>query len=156
MSFVLYIKTDNPYLREMYRQRMNHDDDSGVDLYFPEDGVVPPMYNNKIVTSKIDFQIRCRMKLRDKNIAYMLVPRSSIVKTGLRMANSIGVIDRQYDGHIMACVDNFGHAHQIKQGDRLFQIVAPNLAPLKVVVLEEDEDFETTERGDGGFGSTGN
>ncbi len=141
MSFVLYIKTDNPYLRELYRQRMNHEDDSGVDLYFPEDGTVPAMYNNKVVTSKIDFQIRCQMKLRDKNIAYMLVPRSSIVKTGLRMANSIGIFEKE-ESHIVACVDNFGHAHQIKQGDSLFQIVAPNLAPLKVVVLEENEEEE--------------
>ena len=156
MSFVLYIKTDNPYLKEMYKQRANHEDDSGVDLYFPEDGVVPPMYNNKIVTSKINFEIKCQMKLRDKPIAYMLVPRSSIVKTGLRMANSIGIIDRSYLGSIIACVDNFGHAYEIKKGDRLFQIVAPNLAPLKVVVLEDDEDFETTSRGSGGFGSTGN
>ncbi len=156
MSFVLYIKTDNPYLKEMYKQRANHDDDSGVDLYFPEDGIVPPMYNNKIVTSKINFEIRCRMKLRDKPIAYMLVPRSSISKTSLRMSNSIGIIDKGYDGNIMACVDNFGHPYEIKKGDRLFQIVAPNLAPLKVVVLEDDEDFETTSRGSGGFGSTGN
>jgi dUTP pyrophosphatase len=156
MSFVLYIKTDNPYLKEMYKQRANHEDDSGVDLYFPEDGTVPPMYNNKIVTSKINFEIKCQMKLRDKPIAYMLVPRSSIVKTGLRMANSIGIIDRSYLGSIIACVDNFGHPYEIKKGDRLFQIVAPNLAPLKVVVLEDDEDFETTSRGSGGFGSTGN
>ena len=156
MAFVLYIKTDNPYLKELYSKRANHEDDSGVDLYFPEDGVIPSMYNGKFVTSKIDFQIRCRMKLKGKPIAYMLVPRSSISKTGLRMSNSIGIIDRSYDGHIMAAVDNFGHQHNVKQGERLFQIVAPNLAPLKVVVLEDDEDFETTTRGDGGFGSTGN
>ena len=137
MSFVLYIKTDNPYLREKYRERMNHEDDSGVDLYFPEDGVVPAMYNNKVVTSKIDFQIKCEMKLRDKNIAYMLLPRSSIVKTGLRMANSVGIFGRNEDT-VVACVDNFGHAHQIKQGDSLFQIVAPNLAPLKLIVLEDE------------------
>ena len=96
------------------------------------------------------------MKLRDKPISYMLVPRSSISKTGLRMSNSIGIIDSGYDGKIMACVDNFGHPHEIKQGERLFQIVAPNLAQLKVVVLEDDEDFENTTRGSGGFGSTGN
>jgi dUTP pyrophosphatase len=155
MSFVLYIKTDNPYLKDLYKKRSNYEDDSGVDLYFPDDGTVPAMYNNKIVTSKIDFEIRCRMKLRDKPIAYMLVPRSSISKTSLRMANSIGIIDRSYDGKIMACVDNFGHPYDIKKGERLFQIVAPNLAPLKVVVLEDDEDFDSTERGSGGFGSTG-
>lgn len=156
MTFTLYIKTDNPYLKEVYNKRANHEDDSGVDLYFPEDGTIPAMYNNKVVTSKIDFQIKCQMKLRDKNIAYMLVPRSSISKTGLRMANSIGIIDKGYLGPIMAAVDNFGHAYDVKKGERLFQIVAPNLAPLKVVVLEDGEDFNDTERGSGGFGSTGN
>lgn len=156
MSFVLYIKTDNPYLRELYSKRANHDDDSGVDLYFPEDGTIPAMYNNKVVTSKIDFQISCEMKMKDKNIAYMLVPRSSIVKTGLRMANSIGIIDKNYRGSITACVDNFSHQYEVKKGERLFQIVAPNLAPLKVVVLGDDEELSSTERGSGGFGSTGN
>ena len=39
---------------------------------------------------------------------------------------------------------------------RLFQIISPNLAPLKVVVLGDDEELEDTERGAGGFGSTGN
>jgi dUTP pyrophosphatase len=72
------------------------------------------------------------------------------------MANSIGIIDSTYRGHIMAAVDNFGHAYHVKQGERLFQIIAPNLAPLKVVVLGDDEDFEETARGSGGFGSTGN
>ena len=156
MSFVLYIKTDNPYLKEAYTKIANHEGDSGVDLYFPEDGIIPAMYNNKVMTSKIDFEIKCQMKLRDKPIAYMLVPRSSISKTGLRMANSIGIIDSTYRGNIMAAVDNFGHAYHVKQGERLFQIIAPNLAPLKVVVLGDDEDFEETARGSGGFGSTGN
>jgi dUTP pyrophosphatase len=156
MSFTLYIKTNNPYLKEAYAKRANHEDDSGVDLYFPDDGIIPAMYNNKVMTSKIDFEIKCQMKLRDKPIAYMLVPRSSISKTGLRMANSIGIIDRGYRGNIMAAVDNFGHAYHVKQGERLFQIISPNLAPLKVVVLGDDEELEDTERGAGGFGSTGN
>ena len=156
MSFTLYIKTNNPYLKEAYAKRANHEGDSGVDLYFPDNGIIPAMYNNKVMTSKIDFEIKCQMKLRDKPIAYMLVPRSSISKTGLRMANSIGIIDSTYRGHIMAAVDNFGHSYQVKQGERLFQIIAPNLAPLKVVVLGDDEDFEDTTRGSGGFGSTGN
>jgi dUTP pyrophosphatase len=141
MSFTLYIKTNNPYLKDLYSKRANHEDDSGVDLYFPEDGVIPAMYNNKVVTSKIDFEIKCQMKLRDKPIAYMLVPRSSISKTGLRMSNSIGIIDRGYNKNITVAVDNFGHAYGVKQGETLFQIVSPNLAPLKVVVLDECDDI---------------
>lgn len=156
MSFTLYIKTNNPYLKEAYTKRANREGDSGVDLYFPDDGIIPAMYNNKVMTSKIDFEIKCQMKLRDKPIAYILVPRSSISKTGLRMANSIGIIDSTYRGNIMAAVDNFGHAYHVKQGERLFQIISPNLAPLKVVVLGDDEELEDTERGSGGFGSTGN
>ncbi len=138
MSFVLYIKTDNPYLKELYKKRANHEDDSGVDLYFPDEGIVPGMFNGKVVTSKINFEIRCEMKLRDKNIAYMLVPRSSISKTGLRMANSIGIIDRKSQDDIYVCVDNFGPQYSIKKGSSLFQIVSPNLAPLKVVILEDE------------------
>jgi hypothetical protein len=79
------------------------------------------------------------------DFSYMLVPRSSIVKTPLRLANSIGIIDSGYRGNIMACVDNIDtlvedeelEYYQIKQGDRLFQIVHPSLEGIKVELVDK-------------------
>ena len=85
--------------------------------------------------------------------SYMLVPRSSISKTPLRMANSIGIIDAGYRGEIMAAVDNRGDKdYMIVPGQRLFQIVHPTLCPFNVGVVDK---LSETDRGDGGFGSTG-
>ena len=83
----------------------------------------------------------------------MLVPRSSISKTPLRMANSIGIIDAGYRGEIMAAVDNISDEdYMISPGDRLFQLVHPTLYPIHASV---ESNLSDTERGEGGFGSTG-
>ena len=57
--------------------------------------------------------------------AYFLMPRSSISKTPLRLANSIGLIDGGYRGELMAMCDNIKQeAYTVENGQRLFQIVA--------------------------------
>ena len=80
-------------------------------------------------------------------IAYYLYPRSSISKTPLIMANSVGIIDKDYRGNIMAKVRNiplknkdyekesYFESYHIEKGTRLFQICSPDLSPLKVVVV---------------------
>ena len=85
--------------------------------------------------------------------SFQLVPRSSIWRTPLRQSNSIGIIDAGYRGHLMVPVDNISNEdYIIKSGERLFQIVHPSLEPIKVELVDEVSD---TERGSGGFGSTG-
>jgi len=82
-----------------------------------------------------------------------LYPRSSISKTPLRLANSIGIIDSGYRGNIMAAVDNISdEPYQVQKGQRLFQICGRYLEPIELQLVEELSD---TERGNGGFGSTG-
>ena len=74
-------------------------------------------------------------------------------KTPLRLANSVGIIDQGYRGNILAAVDNNGpNIYQIKKGQRLFQICSPDLTPMLVKIVQE---LDKTERGSGGFGSTG-
>lgn len=150
----LYIKVLNENLKEFYQTRSNFSDDSGVDLFCPIYYVI-----EKSSTVKIDFQIQCEMKLNDTNIPFYLVPRSSISKTPLRMSNSIGIIDKNYRGNICAYVDHTDYGVDkvsdtfiLSKGQRLFQIVAPDLSPIKVVIVDE---LSETQRGDGGFGSTG-
>ena len=139
----------------LYSYRSNYSDDAGVDLYCPETITVKAHPQ-----SKIDFKIQCEMtniqncyKDEIQYYSYMLVPRSSIVKTPLRMSNSIGIIDKLYRGNIMAFADNISDKdYVIEKGTRLFQIIKGDLQPLMINVTDK---LSETERGEGGFGSTG-
>ena len=125
-----------------------HDGDSGLDLYCPEQLIIEPGE-----THLIKMGIACEMTDEYLPISYMLVPRSSISKTPLRMANSIGIIDAGYRGEIMAAVDNISkETYTVSPGERLFQLVHPTLYPINASLVNELSD---SERGDGGFGSTG-
>ncbi len=90
------------------------------------------------------------------NTGFYMYPRSSIAKTPLMMANHVGVIDSGYRGNLIAavrCLEQ-GHLYLIEKGTRLFQICHPSLCPVFVVMVPEEE-LSCTERGEGGFGSTG-
>jgi deoxyuridine 5'-triphosphate nucleotidohydrolase len=84
---------------------------------------------------------------------FWLVPRSSIYKTGLLMANSMGVIDKSYRGELKAPVWSMTGSSVVNKGDRLFQIVAPDMGWIRHIRLVDS--LPSTERGKGGFGSTG-
>jgi len=100
---------------------------------------------------------------------FYLYPRSSISKTRMRLANSVGIIDAGYRGDLIAAVDTIGlfgssdiwHIWKktlspIKKYDRYFQVCAPDLSPFLVHIVETEQDLSPpTERGAGGFGSTG-
>ena len=155
MDFIrLYIKTDGS---KLYQSKINLDGDAGVDLFFPN-RVNVPMGETLLV----DFEINCKMvhvhemehgHLFEEPTSFMLVPRSSIFRTPLRQANNIGIIDSGYRGRIMVPVDNRSNEdYIIKPKERLFQLVHPSLKPISIELVEELDD---TERGDGGFGSTG-
>lgn len=84
---------------------------------------------------------------------FMLMPRSSIYKSGLIMANSVGVIDKSYRGELKAPVWSFTANSTVEKGDRLFQIVAPDMGWIRHIRMVDA--MPTTDRGAGGFGSTG-
>lgn len=85
---------------------------------------------------------------------YFLFPRSSISKTPLMLANHTGIIDTGYRGFIKAAVRPFTETATIEKDTRLFQICHSTLCPIYVVMVTEDQ-LTITDRGDGGFGSTG-
>ena len=147
----LLIKTDNITLGEQYVNHTHyHEGDSGLDLFCPTDILVKAGE-----TVKIDLQIQCEA-LKDyiSNVSYYLYPRSSIVKTPLRLANSVGIIDAGYRGNIMAFVDNIKtEDYIVESGTRLFQICSSDLSPLTFELVNSLSD---TSRGQGGFGSTDN
>lgn len=84
---------------------------------------------------------------------FWLMPRSSIYKTGLLMANSTGVIDKSYRGELKAPVWSMTGDSNVAKGDRLFQIVAPDMGWIRNIIIVDS--MPNTDRGTGGFGSTG-
>ena len=88
--------------------------------------------------------------------AYWMSPRSSISKTPLRLANSLGLIDAGYRGVLLAAVDVLGSADfAVHEGDRYFQAVTPDLLPWADIQIVDEIPGGETIRGAGGFGSTG-
>jgi dUTP pyrophosphatase len=97
----------------------------------------------------------------------LVFPRSSIRKTGLQLSNSVGVIDSGYRGELQATFnkvfggDGMYDEMKVKEmqpnefykvGDRVVQIM---IIPYPSIEFEETDKLSDTERGDGGFGSTG-
>jgi dUTP pyrophosphatase len=87
----------------------------------------------------------------------LVFPRSSIRKTNLQLSNSVGVIDSGYRGELQATfnkiqgIDNV-ERENYKIGDRVCQII---IIPFPPIEFNEVNELSNTERGEGGFGSTG-
>ena len=131
--------------------------DAGFDLICPN--MVSSLAQQ---TTKINHQIRCSMTkvVRDveHSVGYYLYPRSSTgTKTPLRLANSVGIIDSGYRGDIIAAVDNWkSEDYVVDKGQRIVQLCPPDLSyPIWVEIVENVEELGISERGTGGFGSTG-
>ena len=86
-----------------------------------------------------------------KGFVGLVFPRSSIRKTDLILSNSVGVIDSGYRGEIQATFKRSG-VYVYAVGDRGAQIM---IIPHPPIEFEEADELSDTERGDGGFGSTG-
>ena len=75
------------------------------------------------------------------------------LKNSIGVANGIGTIDSDYRGELCVILVNFGqNEFVVKNGDRLAQMVLNKYEPIEFVV---DEELSSTERGEGGFGSSG-
>lgn len=81
-------------------------------------------------------------------------PRSGLaIKKGITMLNSPGTIDADYRGEIKVIAINHGQeSFEINHGDRIAQMV---IAPVVQLPISEVDNLPETDRGDGGFGSTG-
>ena len=89
-----------------------------------------------------------------KNVVAIVAARSGLaIKHGISLSNGIGVIDSDYRGEV--CVGLINHsdkAFNIERGDRVAQLM---FMPVLIANLIESESLDETERGAGGFGSTG-
>lgn len=130
-------------------------DNAGFDLFVPENCVIPPG-EMKFVSMDLKAVV-----LEGGSVSqaahYWLVPRSSISKTGLVLANSIGVIDRSYRGSLMGAFWNMSKVDVVlTRGQRLLQIVSRDMTSFSAVeIVATAEELGVTARGEGGFGSTG-
>ena len=87
----------------------------------------------------------------------LLFPRSSVSKTDLVLANCVGVVDSGYRGEIrfrykFARKEYFANVRRFQEGERVGQLV---IMPYPAIELEQVEHLSDTERGEGGYGSTG-
>lgn len=121
--------------------------DAGYDLFAMNDVIVEPFK-----VSKIQLGVACEPF--DSNYhGYYLYPRSSISKTPLIMANSVGIIDAGYRGEICGMVRNCtSELYIVKKGEKLFQLCSPDLKPIDITITTNLSD---SIRGENGFGSTG-
>lgn len=94
------------------------------------------------------------LHLADPGLAAMILPRSGLGhKFGIVLGNLVGLIDSDYQGEIMVSVWNRGReTFIINPLDRIAQLV---VVPVLQVAFNVVDDFEASERGAGGFGSTG-
>lgn len=174
----IFVNPEYPELVEIYKKAVeNHKKnlekdfpDSGFDLYVPEDVLFT--YDSLMKTKMIDFQIKTEMKCAecysggggffDKNKAFYLYARSSLSKTPLMLSNHVGIVDSGYRGSLMGafrCLykidDSANYSYTVPKHTRLVQICMASLEPFEVELVEQLSDLSSSERGTGGFGSTG-
>ena len=172
------IKPVHENAREMYENHSTfHVGDSGLDLFMMEDTVIPAretkLVDLGIQTQLISYRYKHVYTSFDNNSdtnsdeedshsrvaypkynSYLLYPRSSIAKTPLRVANSIGLIDSGYLGNLKVALWNTSDEDFIiKKGERYVQLVRGDLGEVSFQLVSE---LRSTTRQDGGFGSTGN
>lgn len=122
------------------------EDDAGADIHAYEDVVIYP-------GETVGVRTGVRMSI-PKGYEVQVRSRSGLaLNHGVFVLNGVGTIDQGFIGEIKVILHNVGkEPFQIRKGDRIAQLVVSALANLPVVKVES---FGETERGDGGFGSTG-
>jgi len=122
-----------------------HSGDSGADLTYPGPGT---MYLDSLETRVVSTGIAIELP---PGTEAQVRPRSSISKRGLLV--HLGTVDNGYRGEIGVIISNISnHSAVIRPGDRIAQLV---VAPVLCPKFREVEELDETERGEGGFGSTG-
>ncbi len=124
-----------------------YEGDAGLDLRSAEDVSLKP-FERRLISTGLAIAI-------PEGYAGFVQPRSGLaLKQGLSMANTPGLIDAHYRGELKICAINFDPTHtiEVKRGDRIAQLV---IQKVPVVKLVEVTELDETDRGAGGFGSSG-
>ena len=124
-----------------------YDDDAGLDLRSNEDVTLAP-FERRLVGTGLAVAI-------PEGYAGFVQPRSGLaLREGLSMANTPGLIDAHYRGELKVCAINLDPSKSIhiERGERIAQLV---IQQVPVVSLLEVDELDETDRGTGGFGSSG-
>ena len=124
-----------------------YEGDAGLDLRSSEDVTLKP-FERRLVSTGLAIAI-------PEGYAGFVQPRSGMaLKHGLSMANTPGLIDSHYRGELKVIAINLDPSEPIviKRGDRIAQLV---IQQVPVISLVEVEELDETDRGAGGFGSSG-
>jgi dUTP pyrophosphatase len=129
---------------------------SGFDLFCPTN--IECTHINKYM---LDHNIACSMTFKGRFVGYYLYVRSSTpIKTPLRLANNVGIIDSGYRGNIKGCFDiiDTKNNFNFEKGNRYMQLCPPDIGkPMKVYIVDAFHNLgKKNNRYCGGFGSTGN
>lgn len=137
-----------PKFKDLPTPKFMTDGSVGMDLFaaIDEDEIVKTM-ERKLISAGICIQI-------PKGYEAQIRPRSGLaIKYGITLLNTPGTIDWDYRGEIKVILINLGtEDFKIKKGDRIAQMV---FNKVEIPLVEEVEFIEDTDRGTGGFGSTG-
>ena len=120
--------------------------DAGMDLTSRETVEIAPQGTVMVRTG-------VRVEIPEGHVG-LCFPRSGLAsKRGISLTNCVGVIDSGYRGEIMAPLYNAGHELQVvERGERIFQLV---IMPFVTCECVEVDELSDSERGEGGFGSSG-
>lgn len=136
---VIKIKLD----RGAFAPSRGHRWDGGLDLYAMEDAVIP-------VQHRRTFDTGIHLEIPEGYVGLIRSRSGMMVKHGI---TTDGTIDAHYTGSIRVCLFNNGLVeYPVSAGDKIAQLV---IVPCLLPRLELVESLEETDRGDGGFGSTG-
>lgn len=119
---------------------------AGMDLYAAEDAVIEAGQTTMVSTA-------IAVEIPFGNFGGIFARSGLATKQGLRPANCVGVIDADYRGPIIVALYNDSkETREVKIGDRIAQLVIIPYTPVSIDIVDE---LNETERGNGGFGSTG-
>ena len=122
-----------------------HTHDAGADLRTPRHVKIMPGEIKAVPTG-------VRVAIPEGYVG-LLFARSSLCNFGVMLANGVGVIDSGYTGEIQVPLANVGSRTQrVAAGERIAQLI---IVPCELPTFRRVEALEKTERGEGGFGSTG-
>jgi deoxyuridine 5'-triphosphate nucleotidohydrolase len=125
--------------------------DAGLDLTAQEFACLAP-FGDKDGNYKKLISTGIAVKIPEGHFG-MLVPRSSMGKRGIALANTVGIIDSGYTGEIKLFIQNMTpDAQFIEFNERIAQLI---VVPYAHIALSLVQELPTTERGEDGFGSSG-
>lgn len=127
--------------------KYSHKSDAGLDLYSTVDYLLKP-FERKLIPTGIKVEI-------PEGYAGFIQPKSGLaVNHGISIVNTPGLIDSGYRGEIKVIIINLDtkEAYKIKKGDKICQLV---LLKVEKALLLFREELDESDRGEGGFGSTG-